>query len=293
MAVDLRPMLASPSTGAGGRHAINVRTLVESGDWALDLKLDGIRAVSPGNHWLYNRQGVDITDRFPEIKLPGLWLDGEIVSLDGKFETVARRDKQTSKASIKRSAEAHPCRFVAFDHPGVRSDWGIRRSTLERNHEGPITPVGYDLDFMERVRALGMEGVIAKRLASRYQHGKRSPDWVKFKFLHRVSCLVAGYEPGNGSREHFGAMKLALINETGKVVPVGKVGSGFTQNDTVMLKTMLDNGEGFLIAEIECLNVTSGGTLRFPVYRGLRYDIPLQDCTTAQLDTIPRSAKEA
>lgn len=298
MAGELTPMLAIPSTGAGNRQPIDVRTLVATGDWALDLKLDGIRAMWHRGR-MSNRLGADVTSKFPEISMPDRrdgfpWLDGEIVALDGRFETVARREKLEKPAHIAQAAVANPCRFVAFDViPADRQDrWDTRRARLELVQEEyglPITPVGYDVDFMDQVRELRMEGVIAKRLASRYKFNRRSSDWVKHKFTQRISCLVAGYEPGNGSREHFGAMYLAVLDADGNAVPVGKVGSGFTDRETHELKRIIDAKREVLIVEIEALSLTSGGTLRFPVYRGTRRDILPTDCTTAQLDSLPRS----
>jgi len=299
-------MLAMASTGASGRNPVDLSTLVASGDYVLDTKLDGIRAIRVGDRF-WNRQGVEITHKFPELKavapagFPTSVWDGEIVAANGKFETVARRDKLEQKARIRQAAESDPCRFVTFDYVGHGANvpstdpWSERRLTIEYfQAEGgmPITPIGYDLDFVEALRGMGMEGVIAKRITSRYHPGRRSKDWIKFKFLHRVSCLVSGYEPGTGSREHFGAMFLALIDETGRVVPCGKVGTGFTMRESWQLKAALDASE-LLVIEVECLNVTSGGTLRFPVYKGIRTDVAPTACTIDQLESIPRSSKEA
>lgn len=290
------PMLASASTGASNRAPIDVRTLISTGGWVLDTKLDGVRAFWREGH-LVNRRGVDITHKFPEISLPGdLWLDGEIVAHDNLFETVAQRDKLERAVQIRRGAEANPCTFVAFDMPARATlGWVDRREQLEI-HSGngdqfAVTPVSYDVDYIDRVRAAGMEGVIAKQISSRYQFGKRSPQWIKHKFTHRISCLIKGYEPGNGSRGHLGAIYLTLFDHVNtELVPVGRCGSGFTDKQTHDLKVRLDNGE-ILVAEIEALNLTSGGTLRFPVFRGIRTDVSPLECTVDQLDTLPRSGK--
>lgn len=293
------PMLASASTGASNRMPIDVRTLVATGDWVLDTKLDGIRAFWRDGR-LINRRGVDITAKFPEVEAalaPAriFWLDGELVALDGKFETVAQRDKLESPIRIRNGSEANPCHFVAFDYPSdARQPWGARRETLEivGVQEGlTLSPVSHEVSFIDAVEKMGLEGVIAKRISSRYQFGRRSPDWVKHKFTHRISALVQGYEPGNGSRSHLGALYLALFDhEASKVVPIGRCGSGLTDKQTHDLKVRLDAGE-ILVAEIEALNLTSGGTLRFPVFRGLRTDVAPLECTVDQLDALPRSGK--
>lgn len=289
-------MLASASTGASNRAPVDVAMLVENGGWVLDTKLDGIRAWWRNNR-LTNRVGIDITTRFPEVtKLlnkvaKDQWFDGEIVALDGKFETVAQRDKLEQPARRKAGAAANPCTFIAFDAPGIREDWSKRRQFIEAIHGLTglmVTPISYETEFIEQVQGLGLEGVIAKRVTSRYQFGKRSPDWIKHKFTQRISCLIQGYEAGS---QPLGAIKLALFDhKASEVVEVGRCGSGFTEKQRRDLKVRLDAGE-ILVAEIETLNLTSHGTLRFPVFRGLRSDIAPLACTVDQLDSLPRSGK--
>jgi bifunctional non-homologous end joining protein LigD len=299
MQAEFLPMLASASTGASGRDPVQVDQLMATGDWVLDTKLDGVRAMLMPDGRILNRKGVDVARIFPEVVAAMTdqsggsrhgWLDGEIVAVNGSFETTLMRESQSITAKIRRAADEHPCRFVAFDLPALaKQPWSERRERLERLADDGvlIAPVSYDMSLWTQTRAMGMEGVIAKRLVSRYRFGRRSRDWVKFKHLHRVSCLLAGYTPGSGSREHFGALLLALVDERGTVVPVGRCGSGFTERQTHDLKSRLDAGE-LLVGEIETINITSGGTLRFPVFRGLRTDVAPADCTTTQLAALPR-----
>lgn len=296
------PMLAVPSTGASGRDPLCYEDLMATGQWIGDTKLDGIRAFL---HWdgqqatFVNRNGVDITRKYPELQRMNLgpeplWLDGEIVAADGRFETALTRDKQESDAAIRRLSVSHPCRFMAFDMPQYAT-WTFvdRRAALEEalgDHLGPalgITVVSDSPGFLTLTREMGLEGVILKRRNSTYHFGRRSKAWVKFKNLHRVTCLVAGYTPGTGHRERtFGALQLALIDENSNIVLCGQVGTGFTEREIAELKARLDSGE-VLAVEIECLNRTSGNTLRFPVYKGVRTDVPVLDCSTKQLEALP------
>lgn len=287
------PMLAIPSTGSSGRAPISLERLLDRG-WIQDLKIDGVRA-----YWkfgkLINREGVDITHRYPEISLPGgLWLDGEIVAEDGKFETTLLRDQQQKKPRIRALAEEHPCRFIAFDMPdphfGHADSYVVRREALQDKaaEKGgfAITPISRDPGFLDKVAAEGMEGIIAKRPQSRYQFGRRSKDWVKFKVLHRLTMIAIGYVPGQGQRADFGSMRLALLGDDGPVSKDWRVGSGFTERDIVDLKARLDAGDFFPV-EIECVNRTSDDKLRFPVFRGVRTDVPLTACTLDQLEGLP------
>ena len=294
------PMLAIASTGASGRPAVSIEQLV--GTHQFDLKSDGVRCWAEGGE-LFNRHGVKISHKYPEIvaalaaSAPYERLDGELVARDGSFETALTRDKQERPRAIAAMVKSHPMQYVVFDVPSDRlmpTPWWRRREALlhwsqDIDPRISVSPTSDQPDFIERVAALGMEGVIAKRITARYQPGKRSADWVKFKNTQRISCLVRGYQPGSGHRAHFGNMQLALIDERldPPFVDVGSVGSGFTERDTHMLKTRLDAGE-VLVVEIECLNVTSGNQLRFPVYRGIRTDVQVTDCTIAQLATLAR-----
>jgi len=289
------PMLAHPSTGAGGRRIYTVEELVARG-WTLDLKVDGVRAFGRYGR-LVNRENVDIAARFPEISVPdNHWLDGEIVALDGSFETTLIRDKQVTPAKIKKLAESHPCQFVAFDILNDtidgRPSYAHRRAMLESKaskHGWTITPTGGDMGFFHHTRDLEMEGVIAKRPTSTYQFGRRSKDWIKFKHLHRITMVAVGYDLGNGARSHFGAMKLALIGPEGATRGPGdgwRVGTGFSDKEILDLKRRLDAGELFAV-EIEVLNRTKDGALRFPAYKGIRSDVPVHTCLVDQVDGLP------
>jgi bifunctional non-homologous end joining protein LigD len=290
-------MLATASSGASNRRPIAIEGL--EGTHVYDLKVDGVRAVlhhGPDGVRLVNRNGVDITHKYPEIvesvTKQGMPLDGEILADDGRFETTLLRDQQEKRAAIARLAKAHPCRFIAFDAPTAEGTWADRRGATEQEVERlaservTVTPYSMDPKWFQEVAKMGMEGVIAKRINGRYRPGKRSTDWVKFKTVRRVSCIVVGYSPGTGSRKHFGNMTLAMLDDNLDPVEVGTVGSGFTEKQTHDLKARLDAGE-LLVVEIEALNLTSGRRLRHPVYKGIRSDLTPMDVRTTQLDTLP------
>ncbi len=303
----IKPMLASPSTGAGGRRAVELSTLVASGQYAFDLKLDGLRAVL---YWdgstvkILNRSLVDITAQFPELVTAAhllgerpLVLDGEIVADDGTFTSVATRGKTVRAADVAKRAVSLPCKFIAFDLLGLDDNdlcstpWSMRRQALEVLGGGfperfQISMCSDDGATMwKAVSELGLEGLIAKRKNAIYVPGSRSPGWLKFKTVRQITCVAVGYEAGTGSRTRFGALQIALIGPDGPV-SVGRVGTGFNEAEITDLKKRLDAGEMFLV-EIEALNRTAAGVLRFPVYKGVRTDLPLTDATLSQLDQLP------
>lgn len=304
----IRPMLAAPSTGTGSRRAVDLATLLH-GTHYFDLKLDGLRAIL---YWdgvtmrLVNRSGVDITRKFPDVEAVGpafgpipRILDGELVCDDGMFNSVATRGKQEKPHAIADAVRRLPARFIAFDllyvgsHDTRSLPYSERRKMLESSvrviNDPQITASMGTTDgaaMWSSVSTLGLEGMIAKHIDQPYMEGKRSPAWLKFKTVRRVTCIAVGYEPGTGARAHFGAMFLAVIGPDGPV-NVGKVGTGFTETEIQSLKADLDAGKMPLV-EIEALNLGSGGQLRFPVYRGYRTDLSHADATLDQLDTLPR-----
>lgn len=301
-------MLARATTSASNRVAVDLATLK---GYTYDLKLDGLRAIA---YWdgltlrLLNRSGKDVTAQFPEVEADAavlgpvpLILDGEIVADNGRFEAVATRGKTVRPADVARRARQYPCRFVAFD---VLSVNGV--DVMQRPHRDRRTMLhGLALTWSDpascrwlevvssddgpamwtQVAALGMEGLIAKRSTSAYVPGSRTDAWLKFKVTRRITAVAVGYDPGEGSRVAFGAMHLALLGPDGPV-RIGTVGTGFKERDLAECKARLDAGTPFLV-EVEALNRTKAGVLRFPVYRGVRTDLPITAATLDQLDTLP------
>lgn len=302
----IQPMLASPPKQG------QVITAREFEGWIFDIKLDGIRALA---HWdgdnlrLINRSGKDMTNRYPDLEMsavahgspfqPGvpMILDGEIVALSGSFQDTQKRDKQNKPADVAAVLKSHPVNFIAFDVIFDVSDartapYYARRARLEQlfdqrpatNSAFAISVVSKDPGFFDIVKEKGMEGVIAKRPRSQYRAG-RYTDWVKFKALRSITAIGLGYDKGEGARAHFGAMRLVLLDGD-QVVEIGRVGTGFTKSTINMLKDELDAGRPVL-CEIECLNKSKDGQLRFPVYKGLRTDLSVTDATIDQLADIP------
>jgi len=291
----IKPMLASPPKGE--------RPELLRGTHAFDTKLDGIRAMI---YWdgavcyITNRTGKHIAHKFPEIENAAnalgepCVLDGEIVAASGSFQDTARRDKQNQPGDVAKWMREIPCVFVAFDVIYKNTDlrpmpFEYRRQQLELMRlQGPVlttSVLSLDPAFFQQVKDLGMEGVIAKRLRSTYRAGRFS-DWIKFKTVRSITAIGIGYEKGTGAREHFGAMFLALVDTDGKPVEIGRVGTGFTAQEIDMLKAELDAGKP-VVCEIEALNKSKDGKLRFPVYKGLRTDLSVLDARLDQLNELP------
>src|SRR4051794_16376312 len=105
--------------------------MTEQGEWYFDLKIDGVRcvmAINGGKVTLTNRNGVDITYRYPEVAAAALEkfgtdarliLDGECVVFDedGKpsFKLTSKRDRQQKPAVIQSLSKSMPATLVVFD----------------------------------------------------------------------------------------------------------------------------------------------------------------------------------
>src|SRR6202042_3341924 len=81
----------------------------------------------------------------------------------------------------------------------------------------------------------GMEGVVAKRLDSRYIPGVRTDYWRKIKNLRRQEAVVAGYKPGQGNRTGQVGSLLVGVNDASGLIYAGHVGTGFTDERLRML----------------------------------------------------------
>jgi bifunctional non-homologous end joining protein LigD len=80
-------------------------------------------------------------------------------------------------------------------------------------------------EYFDQAVATGLEGVVAKKLDSRYLPGKRTDCWIKIKRQLVVPCCVIGFVPEGA--DDFGALIIAAAAVNGELACVGKVGSGF------------------------------------------------------------------
>jgi bifunctional non-homologous end joining protein LigD len=224
--------------------------------WIFELKLDGYRLIASKSHGealLLTRNGNDYTNVFPEVaravkSLPfdDCIIDGEVVCLDAKgipsFSRLQKRGRLSSEMEIRRAAVELAATFYAFDLIAFE-DFDLRPMELLRRKEllSEVVPklgaLRY-LDhietegeaFLDQVTAMGLEGIVAKKSASRYRGG-RSGDWLKIKAERTGDFVIVGFTKPKGSRAHLGALQLADWVD-GTLVYAGRVGTGF--NDALL-----------------------------------------------------------
>jgi bifunctional non-homologous end joining protein LigD len=291
--------------------------------WWFEPKLDGMRAIvtmATDATRIATRTGRDVTERYPELHLVhelvnqvNAVLDGELVCVDERgrpsFELLQQRMHLTNEREIARAAKAQPAALVVFDLLWLDGR-EVTPLVLEQRRELLETIVepdhrlqviarveGAGRAFVAQARELGLEGVVAKRLGSRYLPGRRSPDWRKIRLTNTQDCVILGFTPGRGGRAGaFGALLVGAYDE-GRLRWVGQVGTGFTET---ALERLLEavrplvrptpavpelaaaKGATFveprLVCEVEYLELTSAGKMRAPSFRGLREDKAPEDC---------------
>jgi bifunctional non-homologous end joining protein LigD len=324
----IKPMLARP-----GQLPSDQR------EWAFEIKWDGVRAIGysqPGELRLESRNLKDITDSYPELarlnralSSHGAVLDGEIVAFDSKgrpsFGALQPRMHVGSRAQAKRLAASTPVTYVIFDllwldgHSLMSLPYLERRERLAElglNGESWQTPehvVGEGSALLQATREQGLEGVLAKRLGSIYQPGLRSRDWIKVKTFGRQEFVIGGWVPGKGRRrERIGALLLGVHDPDGSLRYVGRVGTGFSEQELDRLAALLGplqrptspftSGERppreavfvepRLVAEVEFTEWTRTGSVRHPSYKGLREDKPAEEVVREDFSNISAPAQQ-
>lgn len=216
-------------------------------NWWFEVKWDGYRAVvgaEGGEIRARSRRGLDLLGPFPElssVEIPdGVVVDGEVVAFDDRgrpsFSLLQRRTGFGGKGTGARVG----VNLVIFDVLFHGSDitalpYEERRAVLDglELFSPIVVPEPTPTSGTSLFRAVidqGMEGVVAKRLGSRYLPGRRSSDWLKISVRHTLRAVVGGYLPGEGGRAStFGSVLVGLYQPQG-LRWVGAVGSGFTDS---------------------------------------------------------------
>jgi len=193
----------------------------DQASWAFEPKWDGYRAlghVVGGGLALRSRNGVDMAGWFPElgglagaVGGRGAVLDGEVVAFDdrGRPSFEALQQRMAGRAGRRRGA---PVTYLVFDLLWLdgRLLTGLpyteRRRLLEDlavagdawQTVGSFPGAGTAL--LAATAEQGLEGVVAKRLASTYQPGRRTRHWLKVKHYQRETFLVGGFVPDQAAR---------------------------------------------------------------------------------------------
>jgi bifunctional non-homologous end joining protein LigD len=212
-------------------------------DWLFEIKWDGFRVQAVINDRkvrVWTRNLKDAATYFPKLLSPPTWIeanqaivDGEVVALDeaGRpdfSQLQTRLGDPTSTGLV----------YQAFDllYLDGRSLLNVPLEDRKRLLQSILRPhprvrfaahvVGEGQAFHEAAKERGLEGVIAKLRRSRYEPGRRTPAWLKFKIRPEQELVVGGWTPGEGNARDLGAVAVGVY-EDGRLRFAGKVGSGF------------------------------------------------------------------
>jgi bifunctional non-homologous end joining protein LigD len=305
----MRPMLASKGT-----H-------VPTGtDWVHEVKWDGVRLlveVQSGRLRLWSRNENEVTVAYPELR--GLadvgrdvLLDAELVAFtDGipRFSAIADRMHVRNARRAEELSRVNPVTLLVFDILRLDGEDVMDRPLSERRElleslelAGPSwqVPASYadGQMLLEATAQQGLEGIVSKKLASKYFPGRRTESWLKFPHRLSSSYVVGGWRLETDSQTRIGAV---LVGQpTGRGLSYrGRVGSGIAGKTGQKLLEVLGplatdespfcdevpkiDAKGTtwvhpeLVVEIASLGLTPGDRLRQPSYLGTRADLGPDD----------------
>ncbi|GGC94130.1 non-homologous end-joining DNA ligase [Chelatococcus reniformis] len=275
--------------------------------WLHEIKWDGYRVgcyLKDGRATIRNRRGDDWTARFPAIAFAlaslavhNAVIDGEVVVLDSSgISQFGLLDEDLGWGKGKAARDAI---LIAFDLLFLDGN-DLRTWTCEgrRGALTAILPATSDRirmseeitgDFHRIWRSAcssGLEGIISKRREAPYKSG-RNRTWVKTKCSQSDTFVVVGYMLSPGTRRLGG---LALAEERdGHLVPIDCAISGLSLaaaalkrrlDPLIMEKPAVTGLKTSAViwtrpevrVEIEHRGKTRGGSLRAPVFKGVRAD---------------------
>ncbi|HMJ18914.1 MAG TPA: DNA ligase D [Gemmatimonadaceae bacterium] len=318
---------SAPSFGSLEPMYASIGTEIPGDGWTFEPKYDGMRVLAfttATDVKLITRNGKDKAAQFPEVvaalkKLASqtkrsFLLDGEIVALiDGKparFQELQGRMHVKEPRTIERLSTSNPAAIALFDilvdgdDALITKPWTERRARLLKlvgKRTAPHLWVTESIEgdgkkMLDRARRQGWEGIIAKRMDSIYEPGKRPRSWLKLKIEFREEFVVGGYTDPRNAREHIGALLLGYFDKN-RFIYVGHTGGGFTRQGLSdmydRLKPLERKTSPFeetpksnekvhwvkpeVVVEVKFSEWTADRRLRQPIFVGLRDDKDAKD----------------
>ena len=319
---DVRITLFHPVRMMLAQQGTIAEMIREHGPVAAEFKYDGSRFQfhKQGKKTrIYSRRLEDVTAALPDVieKLLGatdhdVILDGEVIAIqDGRpmpFQSVLRRFRRRHDvAEAQEAIEMVPNVFDILYLDGetlIDLPFAERRARLTRVVRKYLAPqvTSESLQEIEKTyrEALdaGHEGIMLKVPDSPYTPGQRGKNWIKIKpEVDTLDLAVIGAEWGEGKRAHvFGSFLLACQDE-GKLIPLSRVATGFSDEQLTELYAALKDRiiaksgrsvsfEPFLVFEVGYAELQvsptyeAGFALRFPRFIRIRDDKDTGDIET-------------
>ncbi len=217
-------------------------------EWIHEVKWDGVRVLvdaHDGTVRMTSRNDNAVTAAWPDLSEPplgerDLLVDGEVIALNDRglpdFRVLQHRMHVRRASDAARLADEIPATLMVFDLLRLDGEDLTARPLAERRDlllglglERWQVPASYDDGAMlwDATRQQGLEGVVSKRLTSRYRFDTRSRDWLKRAHRHRGTFVVGGWRPQVGTSDRLAAVLVGEMTPDGLLYR-GRVGSGLT-----------------------------------------------------------------
>lgn len=317
MPARIEPMLATLS-----------RTLPEGAGWSYEIKWDGFRGlcfINAGGLRIVSRNDNALLGLFPELQeLPSqldaknVIVDGEIVAFDDAGRpSFSRLQQRTGFLPRRQGKDKSPVALIAFDllyldgydlrHVALSERQKLLRAVLRPGPHVRLSEsfAGSGKQILQAAREHGLEGVVAKRLDSKYETG-RSNCWMKVKFATQEEFVLCGFTVGR--RKPFSSLVLGYY-EKGALAWAGNVGTGFTDKTLseifAAIEPLITTRAAFkddvgdvtwvkpqIVCSVRFTGWGGDNHLRAPVFVGLRPDRVATDCVRESATALP-AAKAA
>lgn len=190
--------------------ALAVDALPEGPEWSYELKLDGYRALLMKDGTsirIRSRNDKDLMPMYPAVVAAARRVRAEQAVIDGEIVAVDAQGRPSFQALQHRGThQTHTVVFYAFDLLHLNGEdttdlpLEARRTQLAPviDKSGVLLSLqlpGSVADIVSTVRAMQLEGIVAKRKDSRYEAGERSDNWQKLKLERQQEFVIGGYRP--------------------------------------------------------------------------------------------------
>lgn len=290
--------------------------------WLYEIKWDGYRTLAFMNKGIlelrsrndksFNEKFYAVYDALKALKLNAV-IDGEIVVLNDKGAS------DFGALQNWRSEADGDLVFYAFDILWLNG-YSLTMLSLEERKQVLSTVLpetdsiriseAFDVkgtEFFDTVKAMGLEGIIAKKADSMYSAGDRNTDWLKIKSNKRQEVVIGGFTKNDGTSKPFSSL-LVGVYKGKKLIYTGKIGTGFSdqlqKEMMAQFKPLITKSSPFasspdinkpsrfrpdpphatatwlkpeLICEVSFTEMTSDGVMRHPSFEGMRMDKKAKD----------------
>lgn len=289
---------------------------IDSKEYIHELKLDGIRCLAyldKDSTSLYNKRNIHVSGIYPELASihrqvkKRCILDGELLVMkDGRpaFAEIQRRSLMSNPFRIQLTAEQLPVSFTAFDILYLDGRQVAELPLMERKallfdvvkeESERLSVSRFVEEHGSALYALAeqnhLEGIVCKRKDSRYYFGKRTRNWVKAKNMQDDDFLICGYIPKS---DGVASLVLGQYGSGGQLLYKGHVTLGVSKDDLQKLfsspraiqplfQTIPSGNERAvwikpLVGTVRYMEKTASGSLRQPIFKGLRTDKTAEEC---------------